>query len=108
MMDSQDLTPNVGTPEENEVVDSSKVIEETPTVAEEQVEEPVAAEAVEEPAPEPTVEETQQKVEEPKVKEAEEKSAEEPKVYNTKEEVLQRVIELAHGEEIPTKRRWTT
>ena len=111
MMDSQDLTPNVGTPEENKVVDSSNVNAETPAVAEEQVEKPAvveeqveaAPEAVEEaPVPEPAVVETPQAadepaVDEPKANEAEEKAAEEPKVYNTKGEVLQRVIELAHG-----------
>ncbi len=128
MMDSQDLTPNVGTPEENKVVDSSNVNAETPAVAEEQVEKPAVAEeqvekpavveeqveaapeAVEEaPVPEPAVVETPQAadepaVDEPKANEAEEKAAEEPKVYNTKGEVLQRVIELAHGEEVPDKK----
>lgn len=128
MMDSQDLTPNVGTPEENKVVDSSNVNAETPAVAEEQVEKPAvaeeqvekpavveeqveaASEAVEEaPVPEPAVVETPQAadepaVDEPKANEAEEKAAEEPKVYNTKGEVLQRVIELAHGEEVPDKK----
>lgn len=123
MMDSQDLTPNVGTPEENKVVDSSNVNAETPAVAEEQVEKPAvaeeqvekpavveeqvetASEAVEEaPVPEPAVVETPQAVDEPKANEAEEKTAEEPKVYNTKGEVLQRVIELAHGEEVPDKK----
>ncbi|MBR6263283.1 MAG: DUF349 domain-containing protein [Prevotella sp.] len=127
-MDSQDLTPNVGTPEENKVVDSSNVNAETPAVAEEQVEKPAvaeeqvekpavveeqveaASEAVEEaPVPEPAVVETPQAadepaVDEPKANEAEEKAAEEPKVYNTKGEVLQRVIELAHGEEVPDKK----
>ena len=127
-MDSQDLTPNVGTPEENKVVDSSNVNAETPAVAEEQVEKPAVAEeqvekpavveeqmeaapeAVEEaPVPEPAVVETPQAadepaVDEPKANEAEEKAAEEPKVYNTKGEVLQRVIELAHGEEVPDKK----
>ena len=128
MMDSQDLTPNVGTPEENKVVDSSNVNAETPAVAEEQVEKPAVAEeqvekpavveeqveaapeAVEEaPVPEPAVVDTPQAVDEPavdepKANEAEEKAAEEPKVYNTKGEVLQRVIELAHGEEVPDKK----
>ncbi len=128
MMDSQDLTPNVGTPEENKVVDSSNVNAETPAVAEEQVEKPAVAEeqvekpavveeqveaapeAVEEaPVPEPAVVEAPQAadepaVDEPKANEAEEKAAEEPKVYNTKGEVLQRVIELAHGEEVPDKK----
>ncbi len=128
MMDSQDMTPNVGTPEENKVVDSSNVNAETPAVAEEQVEKPAVAEeqvekpavveeqveaapeAVEEaPVPEPAVVETPQAadepaVDEPKANEAEEKAAEEPKVYNTKGEVLQRVIELAHGEEVPDKK----
>ena len=122
------MTPNVGTPEENKVVDSSNVNAETPAVAEEQVEKPAVAEeqvekpavveeqvetapeAVEEaPVPEPAVVETPQAadepaVDEPKANEAEEKAAEEPKVYNTKGEVLQRVIELAHGEEVPDKK----
>lgn len=122
------MTPNVGTPEENKVVDSSIVNAETQAVAEEQVEKPAVAEeqvekpavveeqveaapeAVEEaPVPEPAVVETPQAadepaVDEPKANEAEEKAAEEPKVYNTKGEVLQRVIELAHGEEVPDKK----
>ena len=116
MMDSQDMTPNVGTPEENKVVDSSNVNAETPAVAEEQVEKPVVAEeqveapaVAEEQVEKPTVVEAQaeaapEAVDEPKVNEAEEKAAEEPKVYNTKGEVLQRVIELAHGEDVPDKK----
>ena len=79
--------------------------EETPV--ENVTEEPVAEEPVEVPAEEPVVEEP---AEEP----AEEPIAEEPveetpaedlakKIYKTKQEVNERMKELAHGDEIPTK-----
>ena len=85
--------------------------EEAPVAEEPAVEEPVAEET-------PTVEETPAAedeapaVEEPAAEEApaEEPAAEEPaeeeaekKVYTTKQEVLDRVKEIAHGEEAPSK-----
>ncbi len=108
MMDSQDLTPNMGTPvEENNVVDSSNANAEKPAVAEEQVENATAtvadAPAAEPASPAKDEQDVPQKSDEPK-EAANEAPAAEPKVYNTKGEVLQRIIELAHGEDLPDKR----
>ena len=99
------------------VAEEPAVVEETAPVAEEPVpaaEEPAAEEpiveepAAEEPAaeePAPAAKETP--AEEPAAEEtpAEEPAAEETpkKVYKTKKEVLERVTELAHGEETPAK-----
>ena len=67
------------------------------------VEAPAAEAPVAEPAPVEAVQEKSPKpVEQPKT--PDKVAAEEPKVYNTKGEVLERVIELAHGEAVPDKK----
>ncbi len=102
---------------EDAVVEDAPVVEETPAAEEKAVEEASAPEeepVVEETptAEEPVVEEAPA-AEEPIVEEepateeaqAEESDVEETskKVYKTKGEVLERVTELAHGEETPEK-----
>ena len=96
-MDSQENVLNQGTPVEKNEVETPNASAETQSVEEvdkvEQAEEASAAEpeapvAEEAPAAEP---EAPAEPEVPK------------KVYKTKKEVLERVTELAHGEEMPTK-----
>ena len=78
-------------------------------VAEEPAKEPQApvaeepAEEPQEPVAEEPAEEPQAPVAEEPAEEQQEPVAEEPKVYKTKAEVIERIKELAHGEEVPSK-----
>ena len=117
MMDSQENAPVQGNQEEEK-----KVVETTPEApaeepaAEVPAEEPAAEAPVEEPAEEPAAEAPAEEpaaeapAEEPAAEAPVEEPAEEPaaeelvkKVYTTKQEVLERVQELAHNDENPTK-----
>ena len=121
MMDSQENAPVQGNQEEEK-----KVVETTPEApaeepaAEVPAEEPAAEAPVEEPAEEPAAEAPAEEpaeepaaeapAEEPVAEAPVEEPAEEPaaeelvkKVYTTKQEVLERVQELAHNDENPTK-----
>ena len=99
-MDSQENTLIQGTPEEVKKVEETANVEEQVTPEETAPKEEAVAEAAPavepETAEEPVAEETTP-VEEPKAEE------EPRKVYTTKAEVLERLKELAHGEETPSK-----
>ena len=87
MMDSQELTQNLGNQEEVKAEETAQqVVTETSEVVE--TAESADAPVLEEPATEP---------------EAAAEGEEQRKVYQTKEEVLDRVKEIAHGEEMPKK-----
>ena len=87
MMDSQELTQNMGNQEEVKAEETAQqVVTETSEVVE--TAESADAPVLEEPATEP---------------EAAAEGEEQRKVYQTKEEVLDRVKEIAHGEEMPKK-----
>jgi hypothetical protein len=87
MMDSQELTQNLGNQEEVKAEETAQqVVTETSEVVE--TAESADALVLEEPATEP---------------EAAAEGEEQRKVYQTKEEVLDRVKEIAHGEEMPKK-----
>ena len=89
-----ETSENVQTEVEEEPAAEEPVVEE-PAVEEPVAEEPVVKEpAAEEPAVEEPV------AEEPAAEEAEEAPR---RVYETKKEVVERLKELAHGEETPTK-----
>ena len=130
MMDSQENVLNQEAQlEENKVVENpvenaepAEIPSEEPAVAEEQpVEEVETTEALEEqpaevaetPEEQPTeeaetaeerpAEEVEAVEEQPAEEETEEQSAEGRKVYATKKEVIERLQELAHGDENPTK-----
>jgi hypothetical protein len=125
MMDSQEnVLNNEAKLEENQQPVAEEVVKTEETVVNPEPEEP-SGEAQETVAEEPTAEEPvveepameESAMEEPQAEEAavEEVVAEEPreeaqeteavakKVYNTKQEVIERLKELAHGEESPTK-----
>lgn len=119
MMNSQEKAPEEGT------LDEGKAVEQPAEVQEQKEETPLAENAKEEEVPTPeTTEETpateneaepKEKEEEtqeeapvpdaPKKPAEEEKTEEEPtqKIYSNKQEVLDRVKELAHGNEHPSK-----
>jgi len=126
MMDSQENALANASPVEESAKEEVKVeetVNESPAAPEVEVEQvaqetAAPAEAVEEPAPEEPVEEPVQEkpVEEPAPEKSEDEPtpaeepaeteaapAEERKVYQTKAEVLDRVKEIAHGEETPKK-----
>ena len=118
MMDSQENALNQGNPEEVKKVEETaqveQVIPEEAAPKDEPVAEPVSAEEpqVEESAPAEEPVAADEPAEEPKVEEpvaeepapAEEPVAEEErKVYTTKAEVLERLKEIAHGDETPIK-----
>jgi hypothetical protein len=87
MMDSQELTQNLGNQEEVKAEETAQqVVTETSEVVE--TAESADTLVLEEPATEP---------------EAAAEGEEQRKVYQTKEEVLDRVKEIAHGEEMPKK-----
>jgi len=97
MMDSQDNTIVTGAnaqPQEEMVKQEEVKAEETLQVTEPLAEVPVAEEATAEDVP---------AVEEETLSEEEVVPEEERKVYQTKQEVLERVKEIAHGEEMPKK-----
>ena len=117
-MDSQENALNQGNPEEVKKVEETaqveQVIPEEAAPKDEPVAEPVSAEEpqVEESAPTEEPVAADEPAEEPKVEEpvaeepapAEEPVAEEErKVYTTKAEVLERLKEIAHGDETPIK-----
>ena len=117
MMDSQEnnlVSANAASPvEETGKQEEVKTEEQVPTTAPEASEvkpteaEPQAPEATAEPAPaeeaaEPASDEPVFQ-EEPVAEDEPEKPAEDRKVYATKSEVLDRVKEIAHGEEPPQK-----
>jgi len=91
---------------EEPVAEETPAVEETPAAEDEApaVEEPAAEEApvVEEPVAEETPAVEEAPAEEPAAEEPAEEEAEK-KVYTTKQEVLDRVKEIAHGEEAPSK-----
>ena len=96
-MDSQDNTIVTGAnaqPQEEMVKQEEVKAEETLQVTEPLAEVPVAEEATAEDVP---------AVEEETLSEEEVVPEEERKVYQTKQEVLERVKEIAHGEEMPRK-----
>lgn len=119
MMNSQEKAPEEGT------LDKGKAVEQPAEVQEQKEETPLAENAKEEevPIPETTEEtpaaeneaepkekeeETQEEIpvpDAPKKPAEEEKTEEEPtqKIYSNKQEVLDRVKELAHGNEHPSK-----
>ena len=95
----------------NEEQSEVKNVEET-VVNEPVAEEPQAP--VEEPearvAEEPQAPVTEEPAEESQTPDAEEPQApvaEEPKVYKTKAEVIERIKELAHGDEAPSKEQYS-
>ena len=91
---------------EEPVAEETPAVEETPAAEDEApaVEEPAAEEApvVEESVAEETPAVEEAPAEEPAAEEPAEEEAEK-KVYTTKQEVLDRVKEIAHGEEAPSK-----
>ena len=118
-MDSQENILEQGISEEqvNQAAEAPEVVtpEETPEATEtpeapeaiEEPEEPEEPEAVPEATEEPEAQEepkaAPEVTEEPETQEEPEAPKEERKVYETKKEVLDRVKEIAHGEEAPQK-----
>ncbi|MBQ2491989.1 MAG: DUF349 domain-containing protein [Bacteroidales bacterium] len=115
MMDSQDKTLQEGTVEEvkateqaaeveNKVETAPAVeVEETPAPAEESSETSEAPAVVEEPAPVeeiPEIPESQEALESTEIPESSETDR---KVYTSKQEILERMKEIAHGDENPQK-----
>lgn len=114
-MDSQDKTLQEGTVEEvkateqaaeveNKVETAPAVeVEETPAPAEESSETSEAPAVVEEPAPVeeiPEIPESQEALESTEIPESSETDR---KVYTSKQEILERMKEIAHGDENPQK-----
>ncbi len=101
---AQQATPEESPEVDNQSAETTPVVEEVPAEETATEETPVEEAPAEETATEETpVEEAP--VEEPTVEEIpiEEKPAEEKRIYNNKKEVLERITEIAHGDEAPQK-----
>ena len=95
--------PVVETPAKEEAPTEEPVAE-TPAVEEAPAEEPIAEAPAEEPAAEAPTEVPAEEEVPAEKKEEEATTTEEPKkVYKTKQEILERVKEIAHGDENPVK-----
>ena len=95
--------PVAETPAKEEAPTEEPVAE-TPTVEEAPAEEPIAEAPAEEPAAEAPTEVPAEEEVPAEKKEEEATTTEEPKkVYKTKQEILERVKEIAHGDENPVK-----